>query len=261
LPGGRQGGAEGESLAAAAVCIDSPGRTSLVFIPPMRLHPRHNGLVVELLGCLIEAGRRRGVRLFQAMVPPAAEEDAYTLAAAGFSPLAELIYLHRLSTLPIPPYHEPEGLTWTCYDPPGHPLFAEIIQATYAESLDCPRLAGVRNIEDIITGHKAVGEFDPASWFVVSLLGRPVGCLLLTRLRSRSSMELVYMGLQPEARRKGLGKVMLARAIQLAKASGLANVTLAVDAMNAPARALYSRYGFCETMRRAAWVLTSNEVR
>jgi GNAT superfamily N-acetyltransferase len=247
---------EGESLAAAAICADSPGRTSLVFIPAMRLHPRHKGVVVELLRHLVEAGRQRGIRLFQAMVPVGANDDAYTVAAAGFNPLAELIYLQRLSTLPVPPHEESDGLTWTCYDGMRHPLFAEVIQATYAESLDCPRLAGMREIEDIITGHKAVGEFDPGKWFVVHLLGQAVGCLLLARLPRRSSMELVYMGLRPEARRKSVGKAMLARAVQLAKASRLAHVTLAVDALNTPARTLYQRFGFFETMRRAAWVLT-----
>ena len=48
-----------------------------------------------------------------------------------------------------------------------HALFAETILQTYRDSLDCPGLNGVRQIEDIIAGHKASGEFDPALWFLL----------------------------------------------------------------------------------------------
>jgi len=246
----------GRSLIAAVICLDSPGRSALVFVPSMQLRPRRRDVVIELLDRLVEAGRQRGVRLFHVLAPLDSPADAYLLAAAGFDRLAELIYLERPSTLPVRAEPDPADLTWTCYDRTTHQLFAEVIQSTYEGSLDCPQLFGHRDIEDIIAGHKDAGEFDPQRWFVLRERGQPVGCLLLARVRHRSALELVYMGLAPEARGGGLGKAMLRRALQVTLQAHFAYVTLAVDAANTPACALYRRFDFSETMRRTAWVLT-----
>lgn len=246
----------GRSLIAAVICLDSPGRSALVFVPSMQLHPRRRDVVIELLDCLVKAGRQRGARLFHVLAPLDSPADASLLAAAGFDRLAELIYLERPSTLPVRAEPDPADLTWTCYDQTTHRLFAEVIQSTYEGSLDCPQLFGHRDIEDIIAGHKDAGEFDPQRWFVLRERGQPVGCLLLARVRHRSALELVYMGLAPEARGGGLGKAMLRRALQVTLQAHFAYVTLAVDAANTPACALYRRFDFSETMRRTAWVLT-----
>ena len=244
-----------EGLVASAIRVDSPGLTAMLFAPSMRVHARHRGVVIELLDRLIEAGRRRGMRLFQAMLPPDSDEDAFLWAAAGFSRLAELVYLERPSTLPLPARSEPSGLTWTPYGPETHALFCRAIQATYEDSLDCPGLGGLRDIESIIAGHKDTGEFDPRRWTVPCRDGEPVGCLLLARVRRRSALELVYMGLSRHERGRGLGEVLVRRTIQTASEAGLAYVTLAVDAANPPAHDLYLRCGFSETLRQAAWVL------
>lgn len=250
---------EDGSIVAAVVCLDLPGQTSLVFIPSMRFHRRRQAVVIDLLRRVISAGRHRGVLLYQVLVPPESEEDALVLGPAGFERLAELVYLERPSTLPVPPFREPGGITWTCYDQSVHPLFAEVIQATYEGSLDCPRLSGVRKIENILASHKAAGEFDPRRWFVVNFREHPVGCLLLARVPNRSALELVYMGLCPQARGQGLGKILLRRAVETALGAGLAYVTLAVDAGNTPACALYRWFGFYEATRRQTWILTQTE--
>jgi len=246
---------EGDAIVAAAVALDSPGRTALVFFPSVRVYPHRRDVVVDLLDRLVAAGRRRGLRLFQVLLGPEATEDEDLLASAGFERLAELIYLERASTLPLDAEPDPPDLRWTCYDRTTHSLFRQVIQATYQNSLDCPALTGRRDMEDILAGHKDVGEFDPQRWFILSQHDRPVGCLLLSRVRHRSALELVYMGLCPEARGKGLGRSLLRRAIQVTLGSRLAYVTLAVDAANTPAHSLYRRCGFTETMRRSAWIL------
>ncbi len=255
-PDARYVALDGGSIMAAVICLDSPGRSALVFVPSMQINPHHRDVVVELLDRLLRAGRQRGVRLFHVLAPLDSPADDHLLAVAGFDRLAELVYLERPSTLPVRATPDPAGLTWTCYDRTTHRLFAEVIQSTYEGSLDCPQLFGHRDIEDIIAGHKDAGEFDPQRWFVLRDCGRPVGCLLLARVRHRSALELVYMGLAPQARGRGLGKAMLRRALQVTLQANLAYLTLAVDAANTPACALYRRFDFAETMRRTAWVLT-----
>ncbi len=249
---------EGKAIVCGAFCVDSPGKTSLVFIPAMSLHVEHQKTMEEVLRRLLQAGGRRGIRMFQAMVPPEAEEDADLLRVCGFQRLAELIYLERLSTLPIPSVPEASGIQWIPYDRSNHGLFAEVIRQTYVNSLDCPRLAGLRDIEDVIEGHKASGEFDPHKWFLVKHLDEYAGCLLLSSAAGRSGLEVVYMGLVPAFRGRGLGGVLLAKVMQLAFLERVAYVTVAVDASNEPACNLYVRTGFHETLRRVAWILTLN---
>jgi mycothiol synthase len=248
---------EDGTIQAAVACLDSPGRTGLLFLPSMRLHPTHKAIIIELVQQVVRSARDRGLKLFQALIPPDSDAEGYVLASAGFDPLAELIYMERPSTLPIPDDADPETLSWTTYSPQTHCLFAQVILATYEQSLDCPRLSGLRDIEDIIASHMATGQFNPNTWFVIHLSGVPVGCLLLARLPRRSALELVYMGMVPKARGQGLGGVMLRQAIRQAVKTHTAYISLAVDRDNAPACKLYKKFRFNETIRRTAWISTA----
>lgn len=243
------------NIVAAGFCIDSPGRTALILLPSMQVFPDRHDVVTALMVRLVQAGVQRGMRLFQMLVPPGCPEDQRLLTAAGFEFMAELIYLERPATLPCRAAPEPQDVRWITYSGKTHDLFARTLEATYANSLDCPRLHGLRDVEDIIAGHKDAGVFKPEHWFVVAVGDEPVGCLLLARVKTRSAMELVYMGLKPEARGRGLASAMLRRTIQVALSDRAAYVTLAVDAHNVPARRLYEGFRFAETMRRSAWIL------
>ncbi|MBN1344423.1 MAG: GNAT family N-acetyltransferase [Phycisphaerae bacterium] len=246
-------------IVSAGFCLDSPGRAALLFVPSMALSPECSEVTVALLGRLVEAGHQRGMRLFQVLVPPDSPRDSALFEAAGFDRLAELIYLQRPTTLPLQGVSGQPDLTYEEYSRRSHGLFSRVIEQTYQDSLDCPKLTGVRPIEDIIAGHKATGEFDPSRWLVASVDGRPAGCILLARVKNRSALELVYMGVVPDARGRGIGKVMLHDAIQNALVQGLMYICLAVDADNVPALAVYRECGFSETMRRVAWVLSRYE--
>ena len=85
------------------------------------------------------------------------------------------------------------------YRPETHDFFRTAIEASYEGTLDCPALAGMREMEDVIEGHKGVGVFDPALWSVLLLDSKPAGCLLLAEIPSRRALETVYLGLAPEA--------------------------------------------------------------
>jgi mycothiol synthase len=141
----------------------------------------------------------------------------------------------------VPP---PAGLHWETYTPQNHPRFAEAIMASYEASLDCPALNGVRDIEDVIEGHKASGVFDPRHWQILCEGERLLGVLLLADTgRGGEAIELVYLGLARAARGRKLGEVMMTRAMGIVAAYGYQRLTLAVDARNVPALKLYYRQG------------------
>ena len=57
----------------------------------------------------------------------------------------------------------------------------------------------------MIASHRAAGRFDAGLWRLVTLGGAPVGCCLINRNPDLSTVELVYIGLGPEVRGRGLG--------------------------------------------------------
>jgi ribosomal protein S18 acetylase RimI-like enzyme len=63
-------------------------------------------------------------------------------------------------------------------------------------------------------------------------------------------MDLVYLGVVPEARGRGLGYELTCKAMFEAKAAGAQELTLCVDARNTPARRIYDQLGFVEFDRR-----------
>lgn len=113
----------------------------------------------------------------------------------------------------------------------------------------------MRTTEDILTSHKATGDFDPSLWWVMMLKGEPHGCLLLTRCPEQRTLELVYLGLSPPVRGKGLSRLALSMGISVARPSCPGwNVACAVDQRNVPALKVYSGLGFRSFSERVALV-------
>jgi len=67
-------------------------------------------------------------------------------------------------------------------------------------------------------------------------------------------MELVYLGLAPEARGRGVGSTMLRQAMQLILADQKRRFSLAVDSRNEPALRLYYRFGMQHVATRWAMI-------
>lgn len=75
--------------------------------------------------------------------------------------------------------------------------------------------------------------------------GQPVGfvfCVLGDRGRQTAHVTDIYV--RPEARRRGIGRALLAELIEPARGAGLAHVSLEVLVRNSEARRLYERLGF-----------------
>ncbi len=127
-----------------------------------------------------------------------------------------------------------------------------MLEATYEDSLDMPELEGIRSLDDIMASHQAGGRFVADRWQVGRLAGEPdaAAVLLLSEIPDRDAWEVAYLGLTPPARRRGLGRVILAHALELA-APFVPRLELAVDVRNRPATLLYQHAGFVPFDHRA----------
>jgi len=170
----------------------------------------------------------------------------------GFARLTDLIYMFRLcdSDWPLEDYDLTEPMRWVHYEPRRHEQFKEVVARTYEGSLDCPELEGLRDMEDVLRAHKGSGDFDEQLWKLLMRDEEPVGVLLLRRSLSGHSLELVYMGLVPDLRRRGLGPAMLTEALRCGRDGGAEFVALGVDCRNHPAYRLYKSFGFNVLQRR-----------
>jgi GNAT superfamily N-acetyltransferase len=230
-------------LAYAALPVVSPGKTMLLFVS----HPAgrgSEGTIARLIEAVCDAAAGRGVELAQALIDPQEEAMRRVYTAAGFEAMAELIYLQGTPHADAAPPALPPHFRWIHYSAEVHEQFAQTVLASYRQSLDCPALNGLRHIDDVLDGHKASGVFDPKHWFVLLEADRPVGVLLLASSgREQGLMELVYLGLPPEARGRKLGELLVRQAMAVVASEGHQRLSLAVDAKNIPALKLYYRHG------------------
>lgn len=239
----------------AALPMPLAGRAMLLMTPP-RLRPGVTGAhVTALINGILADAQQGGIRIVQALIENDYRAVQRALLDAGFIDVAELIYLSRQVRTPLAGRLLPERYRIWNYDAMTHSRFSRCIERSYIDSKDCPALSGKRDMEDIIAGHKAAGEFDPRLWMLISDgSDNDVGVLLLNRLQRQEGYELVYVGLVPEARGIGLADAMLRTAFNILIAEGGGTVITACDANNAPARALYYRHGFGYLYSRFALV-------
>ncbi len=245
---------DGDGDQAACLCVDAPGRTSSLFLPPLEQSSHPFDSLVSLVTRVTELADSRGVRLLQAMLPPKHPRETDVLRAAGFEWLARLLLLERDLASPLPRAARLPEVRWVDYAAETHALFADVVEGTYAGSLDCAALTGLRRIDDILESHRSTGQFLPELWQVVMVEDAPAGALLLGDMPDQWACEVVYVGLLPPFRGRGLGDMLIRRAVSLARDRGAGKLILSVDERNQPARRMYTRFGFDEVGRREAWI-------
>ncbi len=246
----------GDDLIWSCLSLASPGGSTILIMP----HPANLPIpdIAEAVLAVVRSERDRGLRLIQVLLDPDDIANRHALEAAGFREVAMLDYLERVG----PPSAAPRGTNppaftganWTNYSDAQHPRFSSLIARSYRDSLDCPGLSGMRTVEDAIDGHKAAGRFDPAHWWLLELDGRPAACILFGLSPIRPSAELVYMGVDPDCRGRGVGRYVLDHGLRSIALSGCGAITLAVDERNVPAIRLYERAGFSRTHVRRAMI-------
>lgn len=275
LRGARPGRAQ-PLVRQACLGVKGSGRTAMLFVSePLIGEVEGPEALDERVGCIRAAldhlarFHARDVGLAQALPEP---EEIWTIQAceqAGFIRVGNLTYMrcppikardaqrlaqHHDDTTPWPSGVE----VLRCSDlSPGiiDDLLGEALETSYADTLDCPELSGLRARADVIDSHRSIGRYDPATWWLVTLHGKPRGCVLLSACPDQRASELVYLGLAPELRRAGLGKRLLVMGMQaVRRLHPTWGVTCAVDERNLPALRLYQGLGFEGIARRVALV-------
>ena len=243
-------------LVAAGLLIESPGRLGALSVPPGDSYGLKREAIIAVIHAFQEHARRRSLTVLQTLLGPEEIEQASVWQDAGFEFLAELAYLERPSEAAPPRFTAPYGLEFVSFQPLNQELFLQTLGQTYSGSLDCPRLTGIRQVEDVLATHRATGVHDPNNWWVASIQGQPAGILLLAGVVGRQAQEVVYVGVTPEARGRSLGNALLAKAAEVCRTAGNSQLILAVDRDNEPACRLYHRWNFREVARRHAWFCT-----
>jgi ribosomal protein S18 acetylase RimI-like enzyme len=238
-------------LRGALVCLPVPGGSALVW-PPGARGDRPSETEDALLAHANAWLRRRGVKLAQTLL--AAEEEflAAPLLRNGFTAVTSLWYMRHDGNLPVSYLNAPARLDYQVYD--DGTVFRQTLARTYEGTRDCPEINGVRGMDEVLEGHRSQGVFDPRRWWLVRDGERPVGVLMVMETAETGAWEVAYMGVVPEARRRGVGREMLLHALCEARAAEAPAVTLSVDARNQPAWKLYRSLGFEAFDRRLVYL-------
>lgn len=245
--------ADDHSLLASTLLVHCAGRTAMTFVSPPR-----SEVSAEIVGALVQAAcasqEPMRVRIVQGLLEASQIRESQSLASAGFQRLATLVYMQRTGLPALEPLRLDESIEIIHWQPHLRHLFCEAIEASYVETADCPGLLGLRDIEDILDGHMATGEFTPHLWMVLRCGDEPVGVMLLNPVLKRQAMELVYLGFAKNWRGKGLGRRLLLHGLGLTRNERIKQVILAVDEANAAAVNLYKSMKFTPTARKIAMI-------
>lgn len=271
----------------ACLAILGAGRTAVVLVSPglpsehlgrgmhARARRERAALLTRASNDLQSLNRDQNrVVLAQTLLEPDAHDLITAFEDAGFRRLADLGYLRR--SIPSPhragarPSRLPPGIrvaTLADIDPQyQRAVLAQVLEKTYVGTLDCPDLCGLRSVDDVIDSHRAVGVFDPSLWLLVlqdhpadpvsgsRLRGSPEGCMLLSAGSAPDTVELVYLGLSPALRGRGVGDELIAAGLARLAGRPESTIACAVDLANGPALSLYRRAGFKRFTERVALV-------
>lgn len=249
---GLLGAYRGGQMVGAVYSQIQPGRTAALW-PPQLIAPEPSDTATALLDAANRRLAARNVQIVQTLLSTGAQPDAAVLCEGGFSHLSDLLYLVCLKD-GFPAESPPGPLQFGPYSADAHARFVRVVEATYVDTLDCPGLNGLRDIEDVLTGYRAAGVFDCDRWLFVRHDGVDVGCLILTDHPGYDTWELIYMGVVPQARGHSWGKDIARRAQWLSRVAGKSRLVVAVDAANTPAIRMYSAVGFETWDRRSVYL-------
>ncbi len=242
-------------LGPTFLALPNAGRTAMVFVTA----PRSPGDVPRLAR-LIEHAHQRLDRSRIALAQALLEVNELMLARvfeqANYRRLATLHYMERRlgrhQASPAPDW--PTEVAVVEYRPDREELFKAALTESYVDTLDCPDLCGLRDIDDVLADHRGAGVQDAGLWTLILWDGRPAAVLMLNPLADGESVELSYLGVGAGFRRRGLGRRLMALAMHRLSDRHFRRFTLAVDESNRPALSLYRSFGLACTDRRLAYI-------
>jgi mycothiol synthase len=232
-----------------------PGRIASLWPPQVVAEMNRDTARIAhiLLSAAIELARRGGAQMLQVLLQTDAGPAAEHLLASSFEHVADLLYLVSPASA-FPSTAPADDVEYEPYSAAAGGRLEAIVERTYLNTRDCPRLNNVRPAADVLAGYRAVGNFQPANWLIARRDGAYVGCLLLADHPDQRIWELVYMGIVPEARGRGLGLALARKAQWMARQAGAERLVLAVDAANEPALRGYAAAGFITWDRRSVFL-------
>jgi ribosomal protein S18 acetylase RimI-like enzyme len=213
-----------------------------------RLGFRDQGIEEDLLGpVLAEAqalpthGRVECQTLFS--TAPGAEER---FARAGFEARARHYLMRELRPAPECP---PHSFRLRALRRDDLPAAAELIFRSHVGTIDAalnltyssPALC--RGFVDTLVLRAGCGRFD-AEASLVAEDGRALTGVLLASHLSRLNGHVCQVSVDPALQSRGLGTVLMTRALEAFRLQGLATASLSVTVDNLPAYRLYRRLGF-----------------
>jgi mycothiol synthase len=232
------------------------GHAAAVWAPEVDAVWGRRAAALALIRAALDDLRARGFLLAQALLDESAPiEAADDLEAGGMPHVTDLVYLEADTQTPLPIRPDVPSIDWSPFEPATESEFRQVLQETYIDSLDMPELEGMRSLDDVLASHKAGGRFVSERWRMgrVRAVPRAGAVLLLSEIPDRDAWEVAYLGITPAGRGQGLGRAVLAHALELARPH-VARIELAVDIRNLPAHNLYRSAGLRAFDRRAVHI-------
>jgi len=247
-------------IMSAAAAIHAPGNAAMVIAksdPPSRFHTSAwVSTTAELLQLVISSTQHARPAVYELLIPVDAGLLSEAAHKAGFRRITRLAYMSHPLPVRARRANLRSDLRVITRCDCGEEVFERALADSYAQSLDCPELTGLRRPREILASHRATGDYDPALWHVALQGNEPVGLLLLTRLSRQRAMELVYLGVAQLSRGAGVASTLLHSGLDRLGGVSANTLALAVDVRNTPARRFYDAWGFCVTGFREAWIAT-----
>ncbi len=139
-------------------------------------------------------------------------------------------------------------------DPEGDaPRLERLIAAINRDSLDCPELDALRSVQDVLAAHRGASAGGRARWWRYEEDGNDVGIVLATTAEDADAWEILFFGVTPEHRGRGLGRQLLMHQEDVAALESPA-IRAGVDARNQFAIKTYNLCGFLKTERVEVWI-------
>ncbi|MCC7294112.1 MAG: GNAT family N-acetyltransferase [Phycisphaerales bacterium] len=245
---------DGERLMASAAALGLPGGAALLLLPP-RLPAR---TVPQVAHAIVQRVKARcvdtGIRLVQALTEVEDRTWPAVLRDCGLHFVTRLLHLRRNVSAADPSASRHSDLRWIPYSEAERPRFIAMLARSYEATTDFPELSAARSAEDALESHTAAGESGTQMWGLGLLEEQPVAVLLAALHPGLSMLEVAYLGVAREARGRGIGSQVLARARDEAVRASANVLALSVDRRNESARRLYDRWGFRPSGERDAWI-------
>src|SRR5262245_39613669 len=158
-------------------------------------------------------------------------------------------YRMELALRDLPPVPElPAGFAWLAWRDDLLDVHADVKFQCFRDELDAfvfPSLGHRAGCGDLMWNITSRANFVPEA---TGLVAGPFGaCATVQGLRDKYSGAIQNLGVVPDHRGRGLGKLLLLKALHGFRRAGLRVAYLEVTARNDPAVQLYRRFGFRAT--------------